>query len=138
MTPTVTPRTILIVEDSPHTAANLEIALSGVDGAEVRVASTGAEAMGMLEAAVAGGVAAVITDLEMPAMDGFELIEWMRALPRYARTPIIVASGSSDPDWPHRVLALGANACFPKPYSPRALRRKLELLLGEIGVGEPH
>ncbi|MEZ5404136.1 MAG: response regulator [Bryobacteraceae bacterium] len=125
-----TARTILIVEDSPQMAANLEIALTNVDGAEIRVAGTGLEAWGMLQEEAAR-VAAVITDLEMPRMDGFELISRMRAVPRYARTPIIVASGSSDPDWTERVLSLGANACFAKPYSPRALRRKLETLLGE-------
>ncbi len=133
MMPAGTPRTILIVEDSPQTAANLEIALTAVDGALVRVACTGMEALGMLEEAGAAGVAAVITDLEMPKMDGFELIARMRANPRYARTPIIVASGSADPDWPDRVMQLGADACFSKPYSPRALRRKLEALLEHAG-----
>lgn len=112
-------------------AANLEIALSGVDGAQVRVAGTGLEALGMLEAAGDREVAAVITDLEMPRMDGFELITRMRANPRYSKTPIIVASGSSDPEWVERVLALGADAWFVKPYSVRAVKRKLQTLLGE-------
>ncbi len=123
-------RTILIVDDSPQMASNLEIALAAVDGAEVRVAGSAVEAIEILNCATQP-IAAVITDLEMPRMDGFELIKRMRALPRYARTPIIVSSGSSDPESPARARALGANAYFTKPYSPAELRRKLEVLLSE-------
>jgi CheY-like chemotaxis protein len=122
---------VLIVEDSPQTAANLEIALWGVDGLDVRVVETGLEALGVLEASASASVTAVVTDLEMPYVDGYELISRMRAMPAHARTPIIVASGSSEPDWSDRALALGADACFAKPYSPIALRKKLVSLLQE-------
>jgi PleD family two-component response regulator len=123
---------VLIVEDSAQTAANLEIALYGVDGLDVRVVATGLEALGLLEAAAStASVTAVVTDLEMPYVDGYELISRMRAMPAHARTPIIVASGSSEPDWCDRALSLGADACFAKPYSPIALRKKLVSLLQE-------
>ena len=124
------PPIILIVEDSPQMASNLEIALGAVDGLDVRVAGSALEAIEILDSTV-NSVSAVITDLEMPRMNGFELIRRMRALPRYSRTPIIVSSGSPDPESPARARALGANAYFTKPYSPIELRRKLELLLAE-------
>jgi len=120
-------RTVLIVEDSPQMASNLEIALLGVADLEVRIANSGAEALGVLQDSTP--VAAVITDLEMPKMDGYELIAWLRAEPRYSRTPIIVSSGSTDPESPSRAIGLGADAYFAKPYSPAELRRKLEGLL---------
>jgi CheY-like chemotaxis protein len=123
-------RLILIVDDSPQTATNLEIALLSLAGLEVAVASSGREALRLLESS-ASECAAVITDLEMPAMDGFELIERLRADPRFARLPIIVSSGSCDPEAPDRVRRLGADAFFLKPYSPTELKNRLEQLLHE-------
>jgi CheY-like chemotaxis protein len=43
--------------------------------------------------------------------------------------PILLISGDSDPMLPERALAQGADAFFPKPYSPSAVRKKLEQLL---------
>jgi CheY-like chemotaxis protein len=74
-------------------------------------------------------VSAVVTDLNMPRMDGFELIERIRAKPRHRQLPIIVVSGDTDPRTPQRVSALGADAFFSKPYSPAQVRLKLEQLL---------
>jgi PleD family two-component response regulator len=53
----------------------------------------------------------------------------LRAEPGCARLPILLISGDSDPRLPARALARGANAFFGKPYSPSAVRRKLEQLL---------
>lgn len=122
-------RLLLIVDDSPQMATNLEIALSSLPGVRFAVAGSGVEALRLLESV--GGAAAVITDLDMPRMDGFELIERLRADPRYSRIPIIVASGSCDPDAPERARRLGANAYFVKPYSPAELKSRLEQLLHE-------
>ena len=119
---------VLIVEDSPQMASNLEIALQQMPEVEVAIACTGVEALRMLEGA-AVPVAAIVTDLEMPRMDGYELIERLRSDSRFARLPIIVASGSSDPETPERVRRLGADAYFSKPYSPVELKHRLEQLL---------
>jgi CheY-like chemotaxis protein len=118
-------RLVLIVDDSPQCATNLEIALLGLSSIQVVIASSGVEALKLLPS----GVAAIITDLEMPCMDGFELIERVRADSRYARLPIIVLSGNTDPGVAERVRRLGANAFFLKPYSPAVVRNKLEQLL---------
>lgn len=74
-------------------------------------------------------VCAIITDLHLPRMSGFELIRRVRELPGYAGVPILVISGDSDPGTPDRIRSLGANAFFSKPYSPAAVRKKLEMLL---------
>jgi len=126
-------RMILIVEDSPQMAINLEIALMSVDEAQIQVAPSGTEALRLLDMPGQPPLAAVVTDLEMPHMDGYELIERLRAEPRYSRLPIIVSSGSVDPDAPRRALRAGADAYFTKPYSPVELRQKLVTLLKERG-----
>ena len=122
------PHTVLIVDDSPQMAVNLEIALTSGPEFEVRIVSSAKEALAVLNQAGCL-VDAIITDLEMPRMSGFELIEILRKNPKWASTPIIVSSGTADPDAPARAERLGANAYFAKPYSPMKLRRTLAHLL---------
>jgi CheY-like chemotaxis protein len=119
---------VLIVEDSENSAAMLEIALLGIPGIAVLMASSAFEALRILAARPAP-VRAIVTDLNMPRMDGFELIRRIRGDARICRTPIIVVSADTDPATPQRVADLGVNAFFPKPYSPHQVRRKLEQIL---------
>jgi CheY-like chemotaxis protein len=86
------------------------------------------EALRILDAA-ATPVRAVVTDLNMPRMDGYELIRRIRGDQRLRNTPIIVVSADTDPATPERVAALGVDAFFPKPFSPAQVRRTLEQLL---------
>jgi CheY-like chemotaxis protein len=95
----------------------------------VRVAPTARQALEVLASAPGGGISAVVTDLHLPSMDGFELIERVRSDSRTARIPIVVISGDSDPNTPERLHRLGANAYFGKPYSPAQVRQKVEQLL---------
>jgi len=120
-------RAVLIVEDSENSAAMLEMAFLGIPGVTVMQAASAMEALRILNAAPP--VQAVVTDLNMPRMDGFELISRIRGDQRLRATPIIVVSADTDPDTPERVAALGANAFFPKPFSPAQVRRALEQLL---------
>jgi len=119
-------RVVLVVEDAEDCSATLDIALHSIAGVAVRFAATAEEALRIIEGQL---VTAVITDLHLPAMDGFELVSRMRCESRYASIPIVVISGDADPDTPRRALSLGANAFFPKPYSPGAVRQKLEELM---------
>jgi CheY-like chemotaxis protein len=129
---------VLIVEDSETCAETLLIALESLPGIEVRT-------IGSSQAALAATfdanneVAAIVTDLNLgnprlgdsgqPYSNGFDLIRKLRADPRFARLPILLISGDSDPMLPERALAQGADAFFAKPYSPSAVRKKLEQLL---------
>jgi two-component system chemotaxis response regulator CheY len=120
---------VLIVEDAGSCATTLEIAFSALRGVSVTIASSGHEAWGVLESDSDHPVNALVTDLHMPRMDGFELIARVRRDPRHRGLPIIVLSGDSDPETPERVRRLGVDAFFGKPYSPAAVREKLEQLL---------
>src|SRR5262249_39755190 len=115
---------ILIVEDAEDCSATLEVALQSFG--RVCFAGSAEEALRMLHN---GPVTAIITDLHLPRMDGFELVSRIRSEPGFATLPIVVISGDSDPETPTRALRLGANAFFPKPYSPGAVRQKLEELV---------
>jgi DNA-binding response OmpR family regulator len=117
---------VLIVDDAEQCAETLEVALFGLSGVEVMAADSAEQAMQMM---LERRVCAIITDLHLPRMSGFDLIRRVRSQPDYAQVPILVISGDSDPGTPERIRALGANAFFPKPYSPSAVRKKLETLL---------
>ena len=121
------PRTVLIVEDVEACAETLEVAFSGVEGIRMVSVIGADEAWRVVNSA--GELAAIITDLQMQGMDGFELIERVRAHGRHKAVPIVVITGSADPEAPARVHRLGANAFFSKPYSPTLVREKLEQLL---------
>ena len=127
-------RTILIVEDSDTSADTLEIALLSLPGVSVEHVRSGRNAWLLLQKE---RVSAIITDLHMPHMDGFELIERVRASTPVTYVPIIVVSGDSDPETPERVRRLGADAYFAKPYSPAAVRETLERLLHETSSPSP-
>jgi len=72
----------------------------------------------------------LVTDLHMPGMDGFELIDRVRSGNTHAQMPIVVITGSTDPNVSDRLRQRGVNAVFAKPYSPALVREKLEQLLG--------
>ncbi len=122
-------RIILIVEDNALCVEPLAVALLQRPDLEVRVVSTAQEALQFL-AVSETPVAALVTDLHLrlSRIDGFELIERVRAQRRLAQLPIIVISGDSEPETPGRVKALGVEY-FSKPYSPGAVRQALEQLL---------
>lgn len=119
---------ILIVDDTQTSATALELACSGIPGVEVRAVPSALEAVRILQDEDVP-ICAVLTDLRMPAMDGFQLIEFIRAHARYAATPVVVVTADTAADAAERVARLGADACFPKPFSPGAVRQTLERLL---------
>ena len=121
-------RTVLVVDDADTCTDLLEVALVRIPGVDVACFASGQEALRVLGNSRAQ-VCAMVTDLNMPLVDGFELIARVRSDRRYARLPIIVVSGDVDPGTPARVKKLGVEAFFAKPYSPAVLRRTLENLL---------
>ena len=125
--------TLLIIDDTQTSATALELACEDVPGVEVRAVFSAREAVRLLERED-DDVCAVITDVHMPDMDGFQLVEFIRGHARHAAIPVIVVTSDTDPDTPDRMARLGANAYFGKPFSPGAVRRALERLLHERQV----
>jgi two-component system, chemotaxis family, chemotaxis protein CheY len=117
---------VLLVDDAEECLTTLDLALQTLPGVEIRSAHT-AEAA--LEALSSDNVAAVITDIHLPAMNGLELIARIRQEPRHRGVPVIVVSADPDPAAPRTALESGANAFFAKPFSPGAVRKKVEELI---------
>ncbi len=127
------PKLVLIVEDSETCAETLQIALELIPGVEIRSIHSPDAAIAFLNGRD-GEIAAIVTDLNLTQSaglpgDGLDLIRQLRAEPRFARLPILLISGDTDPRLSERALAQGADAFFAKPYSPSAVRKKLEQLI---------
>ena len=120
---------VLLVEDNGDTLAALELLL-GLDGYEVRTANDGS--MGY-RAFLDCCPDVVITDLNMPSIDGLELIRMIRTDRKCPKTPIIVISA----DCAHgdTVKAAGANYFLSKPYDYDQLKGVIDRITSERSNG---
>jgi signal transduction histidine kinase len=102
---------VLIVEDSPDTLLLLSTIFRR-EGAKVTTAASAAEA---LERAVEKRPHIIVSDIGMPDVDGYQLLEQLRILPGLGDVPAIAISGYASEDDKERALAVGYLALVPKP-----------------------
>ncbi len=119
---------ILIVEDSDSTRAMMRSIVEDI-GEEFHVveAANGFEALKILPAE---DFDLIITDINMPDINGLELINFIKTTPRYSNIPLIIVSTESTEEDRKRGIALGANDYITKPFEPEALK---ESILRHIG-----
>lgn len=108
---------VLAVDDSPSIRQMVKVVL-GPAGHTVIEAGDGAEG---LAKAKANPVDIVITDLNMPVMDGLEMIRHLRGLPSLTGVPIVFLSTESDDGVKHKAKAAGATGWITKPFKPDQL-----------------
>jgi DNA-binding response OmpR family regulator len=114
--------TILVVEDDQATARMLQVRLE-MEGLKVLVAQNGVEG---LEAIKRESIHLILTDLMMPAMNGFRLVQEVRDLPPpKGRVPIMLVSSSKHEQDMVRCLAAGADDYITKPISVQPLVERL-------------
>ena len=114
-------RRILIVEDSPATRALLSSALEGLDGpVKIVEAESGFEA---LRALPRQRFDLILTDINMPDINGLELVSFVKTDPRYRAIPLVIVSTESSERDRDKGLRLGADAYVVKPFQPEALRQ---------------
>lgn len=123
---------VLVVDDSAVVRAKLRRLLESA-GYRVRVAVDGVDALDLLQQ---GRYRLMLTDLEMPRMDGVELIKACLAEPRTALMPILAISG-------HENLRARFDACqdisgvYPKPWADAILLSHVATLVGRCRVAAP-
>lgn len=117
---------ILIVDDSVSLRTAAEIALK-TGGYSVEQAVDGSD---RLEKASASPPDLIITDLNMPNMDGLTMIEAMRKVPQLAGLPIVFLTTESDPAMKQRAKAAGAAGWITKPFQTDTLVKIVKKVLG--------
>jgi two-component system chemotaxis response regulator CheY len=109
-------KTVLTIDDSRTMREMLNHALVEA-GYTVLQAVDGVEGLEVLEAN-GGSVDVVITDINMPRLDGFGVIEGVRANPAHRATPILVLTTESDATKKERARSAGATGWIVKPFNP--------------------
>jgi CheY-like chemotaxis protein len=121
------PKEILLVDDEPHILRAAEIKLSR-SGFTVRCANDGQEAWEMI---LQRKPDLLVTDLQMPRMDGFELTRHVRENAATADLPIFMLTAKGlESSLAERAAQFKVLAVLPKPFSPRELVRSVENALG--------
>ena len=119
-------KTILSVDDSASALQMVKLTLAGA-GYQVVQANNGAEG---LAKARAGAVDMVITNLNMPVMDGLTLIRELRKLPAFKGVPIVFLTTESDPGMKQQAKAAGATGWITKPFQQDQLVAVVRKVLG--------
>lgn len=117
-------KTILIVDDS-NTARMIArrcLEIVGFEGATFIEAVNGEHAVAFLKRQP---VDLVVTDLNMPVMDGETFLKWVKSSPRTHGIPVVMISSADNPAKERHVLELGAHAVLGKPLSPEILRKSV-------------
>jgi two-component system chemotaxis response regulator CheY len=124
--------TILVVDDSATTRSLVASYLTDWEGVEVVEAASGFEALRVLPAR---SVDLIVTDINMPDINGLELISFVRANPNYRRIPVVIITTENSAEDRKRGLDLGASDYLVKPFSAADLRRAVEAALGREPKG---
>jgi two-component system chemotaxis response regulator CheY len=117
---------ILAVDDSPSVRQMVKLTLTGA-GYDIIEAGNGAEG---LSKAQGTAVDMVVTDLNMPVMNGLGLIRELRKLPTYRGVPILFLTTESDPELKQQAKAAGATGWITKPFQQDQLVAIVKKVLG--------
>jgi len=118
--------TVLAVDDSRTIRDMLKLALTEA-GITLHLAEDGVHGLEVLS-----GIApdAIISDINMPRLDGFGFIEAVRNQDRHRATPILVLTTESAPELKARARAAGATGWIVKPFDPEKLVKALQMVAG--------
>jgi two-component system chemotaxis response regulator CheY len=124
---------IMIVDDSPAMRSFIGriIKLSGLDVESCVQAANGKEALHLLRQQM---VDIVLSDINMPVMDGEQFLQELSNDAALQRVPVVVVSTDSTDLRRHRMMELGARGYVRKPFAPETLRNELEIALGGAHV----
>lgn len=123
---------VLVIDDSP-TMRKFVINTLEAAGFEVTTATSGFEALKIL--AQDRAFKLIVTDVNMPTINGLEVVRNIRMSPTRKDTPIIIISTDGAPKDRDKGLKLGANAYVTKPFTEEALVETVRSLLGHGATG---
>jgi two-component system chemotaxis response regulator CheY len=120
-------RSILIVEDSATTRSLIRAIIEEMgDDFSTTEAATGFEALKLLPQEE---FSMIITDINMPDINGLELINFVKNNPRYNHIPLIIVTTEKSKEDKERGLALGASDYVTKPFKPEELQGAITKVL---------
>jgi two-component system chemotaxis response regulator CheY len=118
--------TFLIIEDSPTMRQLIRFALNRIPGAQVIEASDGVDGLKKLSS---NEIDLILSDINMPIMDGLKLVNLVRSNESYKMIPIVIITTEGAKEDRDRAMALGADAYITKPIQSTALLSTVKDLL---------
>ena len=119
-------KTILFVEDSPTMRRIIANSLKRLGYTDIIEAENGVDALDKIEGKT---IDLLVTDWNMPEMNGADLVKNIRAMPEYETPPIVMITTRGMKDDVMKAMKLGVNGYVIKPFTPEVLRTKLEAIL---------
>lgn len=119
-------KSILIVEDSATTRSLIRAVIEEIGDFDVVEAPTGFDALKLLPAQ---DFDLVVTDINMPDINGLELINFVKGNPRYNHIPLIIVTTERSEEDKKRGMALGATAYVTKPFKAPELQGIIRKIL---------
>ena len=122
------PRTILIVDDSPTVVKFVSFSLKS-KGFQIVSACDGMDAIEKMSG-IHDEIDLVITDLNMPNLDGYGFIDTLRQNQKYKDIPIIILTSEDDDKDMEKGIEVGANSYLVKPFKSNVLIEEVSKYLG--------
>ncbi|MDL0080745.1 MULTISPECIES: chemotaxis response regulator CheY [Helicobacter] len=119
---------LLVVDDSSTMRRIIKNTLQRLGYEDILEAEHGVEAWDIMD--TKEGIGVLITDWNMPEMNGLDLVKKVRADDRYKEIPIIMVTTEGGKAEVITALKAGVNNYIVKPFTPQVLKEKLEVVLG--------
>lgn len=121
------PKNIMIVDDSSAMRAFIVSSLEEIGDFNFFEAKTGFEALRELPR---GTLSLIISDINMPDINGLELLNFVKKSDIYKNIPVLMISTETKEDDLKRAISMGANAYLKKPFDAASLQESVKKLLG--------
>lgn len=125
---------ILIVDDFPVMRKLVRAALKEIGLVNTVQAKSGLDAIGRLEE---GGVELVISDWNMPELDGLELLKWIRSSGRFKHLPFLMVTARGEREHVIKAVQAGVNNYIIKPFTAQDLEAKIAQVFAELAQEPP-
>ena len=128
---TESPARILLVDDEPEIAESLSDFLIRKERYDVSLASTGEEAIAIMETMLANQIELdlVLLDMRMPGISGLDVLNWIREHPVLQYTRVVLVTAAAGSDEKVEALSAGADDYITKPFYPKELLARVKTIL---------
>ncbi|MBJ6122121.1 response regulator [Sphingomonas mollis] len=120
---------VMVVDDQASMRAMIRRSLQDLGFKDVRDKGAAVDALASVKS---DRVHLIVSDYNMPDMDGLQFLEEVRKDPVIGKTVFIMLTGSADREVVQKAAALGVNNYLMKPFAPAALKDKIERVFGEL------